>query len=778
MTALPFTVHADGSTSLTPDLTEAQRLLDQGFFLVDLHPYQKRPVGDNWNKHPVQAINPKATGYGMPLAANNLCSIDPDQVEMARAGVAAWGFDLEDLLGQGVRTSSTRPGSGGRSAFAADELEMLRWLPFAVFDDAGNSTTVLELRAKSENLQDCVPGVVYTDKRTGELCTQRYSNGRTFDEAPALPDAFARFWRLLSTDDDALREHTRQFVEAIAAAGHQINGKRPQFRPPMGSGEKLAFPSSYRAEYNRANDVESVLNRNGYNWHAREQRYSHPAATGAPGIRPIPGKDELWRSDHAGDPLHGTFDAWAAYVQLDHKGDLRAAEEAQRSAAMQELLQDFDTQADQPDNTEAPAQAAQGWQHPLTRVIELSDQPKPSVWLLPHFIAEGVVIIAGAHGVGKTTALLPLAMAAAGLHEPDYPLAPREWRHVVYVTEDSNQAERIIAGYAPSIGHTPSTVAERLHVVEAARMPADAVVMAAPWYRANYTRTVTTASGKALELSPLVVFDTKAAVFEEENENDNAEASKMIAAIKQRFAGLPTWIIGHVSKGDLSRDGAKSGMPTLRGASAFEGDANQTLFLVKERDDTRWLVRGKTRFEAKWEELLIKTYSTRTVALNVFEEQEELTLRWAIARPQGKTRQEMTAEAEEAAKRKQEAAKKLEMIDLINRACEEGEPLNRTGLAEEIGGRAETTKALIADVIEAGWAIEVTVPPELRTHQKRKRFLVGLTHGEREQYLKDGTIPPEKQEIPDTWKKQPKTSKTAQKEEPAEEDSTVPGGNA
>lgn len=350
MTALPFAIADDGSTtpSLTPDLSEAERLLDLDFSLVELHPYQKRPMGDNWNKHQALAINRKATGYGMPLAANNLCSIDPDQVEMARAGLAAWGFDLEDLLSQGVRTSSTRPGSGGRSAFAADDLEMLRWLTFAVFDDEGKSTTVLELRAKSENLQDCVPGVVYADKRTGELYTQRYCNGKTFDQAPALPDKFARLWRLLSSDDEALREHTRQFVEAIAAAGYQINGKRPQFRPPMGSGERLAFPSSYRAEYNRANDVESVLNRNGYNWHAKEQRYSHPSATGAPGIRAIPGKDGLWRSDHAGDPLHGTFDAWAAYVQLDHKGDLRAAEEALQQAATAAVRDEFEQEAAEP----------------------------------------------------------------------------------------------------------------------------------------------------------------------------------------------------------------------------------------------------------------------------------------------------------------------------------------------------------------------------------------------------------------------------------------------
>ena len=442
--------------------------------------------------------------------------------------------------------------------------------------------------------------------------------------------------------------------------------------------------------------------------------------------------------------------------------DSLSDEDVQRIALAHQRIQQADVDLADIDQQISQHPGQPGWQHPLTRVVELSDKPKPPVWLLPHFIAEGVVIIAGAHGVGKTTVLLPLAMAVAGLHEPGYPLAPREWRHVVYITEDRPQAERIIAGYAPSIGLTHRTVAERLHVVEAARMPADDVVLAAPWYQDNYTRTVTTVSGKALELPPLVVFDTKAAVFEEENENDNAEASRMIAAIKQRFAGMPTWVIGHVSKGDLSRDGAKSGMPTLRGASAFEGDANQTLFLVKEQDETRWLVRGKTRFEAKWDELLIKTYSTSTVALNVFDEPEELTLRWSIASPQKKTRQEISAEATEEAKRKQEADKKLEMIDLINKACAEGEPLNRTGLAQEIGGNAKATKDLISEIIELGWAIEVSVPPELRTHPRRKKFLVGLSNGEREQYLKERTIPPEKLEIPDTWKKQPRASKAAQ----------------
>lgn len=328
--------------SVKPDLSEARRLLDTGMKLVRLHDYQKRPIGEEWNKHAAKCIDPGATGYGLPLAVNNLCSIDPDHMEMARIAMKAWGFDLDDLLAHGVRTASTRPGSGGRSAFAADEMEMCRWIPFRVFDDEGNGITILELRAKSANLQDCVPGLVYTDKKTGELCTQTYANDNRFDDAPELPDNFARFWRLLSTQDDELREFDRIAFEAIRDAGFKVNDKPPRHYEQMGNGETLPFEApGIRGPYNRENTVESIIERHDYSYHQREQRWSHPGATGAPGIRPIPGKDELWRSDHAGDRLHGTFDAWAAHVQLDHHGDVQAAVEAYQKAKQDEVISDF-----------------------------------------------------------------------------------------------------------------------------------------------------------------------------------------------------------------------------------------------------------------------------------------------------------------------------------------------------------------------------------------------------------------------------------------------------
>lgn len=345
------------------DLSEAQRLLDSDFTLVRLHDFTKRPIGDDWNKKAASHIAPDATGYGFPLAVNQRCSIDPDHVEMSRAGLKAWGFDLDELLSAGVRTRSTRPGSGGRSAFVEDPEGMCRWLSFRVFDDEGKSTTVLELRAKSANLQDCVPGVIYTDTKTGQVCSQEYAGDKRFDDEPSLPDDFARLWRYLSTDDEALREYERKFYEGIVAAGFTVNGKKPVLLPSMGSGEKLPFEAKgTRGEYNRQYTPADVIDRHGYRYHANIDRWSHPGATGAPGIRPIPGKDGLYRSDHAGDPLHGTFDAWAAYVQLDHKGDVEAAVAAYTAERKAATLQEFGGEEGQPVSLPSMAASSLAWQ--------------------------------------------------------------------------------------------------------------------------------------------------------------------------------------------------------------------------------------------------------------------------------------------------------------------------------------------------------------------------------------------------------------------------------
>ena len=305
---------------MTPDLNEAQRLISAGLHLVPLVPLTKQPSGLRWqDAPPVSEIDPQATGYGLPLAKNGLCSIDPDHWPLAVKGMAALGFDLEELMCAGVRTASTRPNSGGRSSFRAPDG--VRWVRFACKDSDGVRVIVLELRAGSSNLQDCVPGVVYADKQ-GELQTQTYANGRRLDEAPDVPPRLADWWRKCSADREFQREQQGLFFRAL--------GVEPVKSISTGApGEPLAFPApGIRGQYNADHRVEDILDRHGY---VRDRdRYAPPSASGAPGVRSIPGKDDLWRSDHASDPLHGTFDAWTAHVVLDHGGDVNAAIAARR----------------------------------------------------------------------------------------------------------------------------------------------------------------------------------------------------------------------------------------------------------------------------------------------------------------------------------------------------------------------------------------------------------------------------------------------------------------
>lgn len=391
--------------------------------------------------------------------------------------------------------------------------------------------------------------------------------------------------------------------------------------------------------------------------------------------------------------------------------------------------------------------------HALAKVIGFT-KPSPPKWVIPHFIAEGVVLIAGGHGVGKTTAILPLAMAAAGLHLPGYELAPKHWRSVIYVTEDTEQAKRIVAGYSEAIGKSLEAINKRVHLVAALRMSVDAVVNVADYYR-DYIRTITLENGQQVDIPPLVVFDTMAAVFQLENENDNAEASELVAAVKQRFEGLPVWIVSHVSKGNLTLDGAKSGAPTARGASAFEADANQVLYIVKEeKSPKRWLVRGKTRFEAKWPELEIITGHGDIKAHNEFGEEEELILRWGVAQPPAKTREEAAKEAKEEQEKAAAEQYKVMVLVELQRAHHIGEPHNRNSLHSTVKGDKQTLLRRIDEYMEDGLLIEVLVPREKRHHHQRSNYLVPLEPEAAAALMECGEVPQELLKVPASWLKE------------------------
>ncbi len=382
--------------------------------------------------------------------------------------------------------------------------------------------------------------------------------------------------------------------------------------------------------------------------------------------------------------------------------------------------------------------------HPLARFVDIDGTAKPPRWVIPGFIGHGVTVIAGAHGVGKTTALLPLAMTAAGLHGDD--LMPRQWRHVVYVTEDVEQARRILAGIVlhSNLGINFAAVRERLHIVEAVRLDPAFVAQVGTTYREQFTRSV-----EGVEVLPLVVLDTKSAVLALDNENDNSEASRMMAALKQGFDRLPVWLIGHVAKANLSRNDAL----TSRGASAIEGDANQTMFLIRE-GESRYLVQGKTRFEAKWPELEITSYTAQTVEPDEFGNMEAVMLRWGIAAPAQQSRKEAAEQAAEQQRKDDEASLRQDIRDAVQVAWMAGNPLNRAGVKAKVRRKASDVVAMLENLLNERWLYEVTVPAAVRLINSKAAFLVNLTTEEHEAVLSGDGLLEAKLAIPPSWQKQ------------------------
>ena len=396
----------------------------------------------------------------------------------------------------------------------------------------------------------------------------------------------------------------------------------------------------------------------------------------------------------------------------------------------------------------APGRAA-GDAHPLAQFVDFDTKPKAVSFIIPGVIQNDVITISGARGAGKTTAILPLAMVAAGLHHPDDPLAPKHWRHVVYIVEDVAQAQRIVAGVVEhgNLGIKAEDVQERLHIVPAKRLPPAHVAQVGKLYRDRFTRIV-----KGVEVLPLVVLDTKAAVLALENENDNSESSRAIAAMRQDFAGLPTWIVGHIPKAQFGRTDVAA--LSDRGAISFESDVTQNVYLVAEGDQRYLLLGGKKRFEPRWTELQIVSHKAEVTAYDEWGDPVPTTLRWSIVTPPDMSREEARQEAQEAAERARRGDMRQAIFDAVQIAWQGGNPINKTGVKSAVRGfKTQDVGQEVEALLSEGWLHEVEVPKAQRTNAKRDRFLVKLDTPEHDVFMRSGIVPAAKLVIPQSWRK-------------------------
>ena len=285
----------------------------------------------------------------------------------------------------------------------------------------------------------------------------------------------------------------------------------------------------------------------------------------------------------------------------------------------------------------AAASAESETEHPLSlsrSVKSGAGEVTVFEYIYDDFMSTGVNVVAGAPGVGKTTLIVPMALATAHLCPADYQLKPAVRRNVIIVTESVVQVQRVIYSLY-SWGHTGASTAdfdERVRVIGAQRLDPKIVAQVSSEYR-SWTVDNRKADGGVHAALPLVLFDTANAVFDLENENDNAEVGRAMAYIKQAFEGFPVIIVSHTAK---ALGSGESDYLSPRGASAWTGDAQGVYTVFKdgeEPDSPRVLKATKVRFPTAYPELTFDLVTNRETHKDVLGFDKEIWFSHSVARP-------------------------------------------------------------------------------------------------------------------------------------------------
>jgi hypothetical protein len=233
-------------------------------------------------------------------------------------------------------------------------------------------------------------------------------------------------------------------------------------------------------------------------------------------------------------------------------------------------------------------QAPKGWPE---RHLSIG-QIKPIRYMVKGFWAHSFMVLAGQPGIGKTTAIISLCMVMAGLQAKDCELTATKKRKTIIVTEDSDQVERTLTGYARHYGISAKALSQWFVIIDAKRSNVKDLLMLAHNVIKHTVDNV----------RPLLVLDTANATMDIDNENDNSEVGAYIAALKQTIyiqLDTPVCIITHTNK-TISKSDSDA---TARGASAFTGDATLTGVLFEDETKTRYMRLVKTRYQPNFREI-------------------------------------------------------------------------------------------------------------------------------------------------------------------------------
>jgi KaiC/GvpD/RAD55 family RecA-like ATPase len=338
------------------------------------------------------------------------------------------------------------------------------------------------------------------------------------DEAPGLPAKFLEWWTRMDSDLEFKREQQSLFGGPDAVLS--ISGK----------GGKLALASPMRRHYNAAHEVVDILVRHAY-VSADNERWAPPTATGSPCVRSIPDRNGLWQSDHASDPLHGTFDAWLAHCVLDHGGEVAAAELAYKPVLDADILSDFNVVGP---STKKPMRY---------RFVKMSEFKlhRPMSWLIRRVFPRAEIgAVFGETGSGKSFFVIDLVLAIA---------RGQEWNG--YKVTQGNVAY-VVAEGAGSF-HLRTDAYAKHHGVDVDELPFYVLGDAPNMLDDAAVGELLAALAEHADLK-VVVLDTLAQVTSGANENSGEDMGRALAAAKRisKATGAVVLIVAHTGK-DASR---------------------------------------------------------------------------------------------------------------------------------------------------------------------------------------------------------------------------------
>jgi hypothetical protein len=341
-------------------------------------------------------------------------------------------------------------------------------------------------------------------------------------------------------------------------------------------------------------------------------------------------------------------------------------------------------------------------------------------WVINKIIPEGVGVISGSAGVGKTSALIPLVLAVAGFKSPICDLEVEMPRRVIYFTEDDEQVMLILNGMRTFLKWDDpiwDRVIERFQVIASQRLTV------AQLQDVMIESQVDVVKHRGIETSPLMVFDTSSANFDLLNENDNSQASGFMAVLKQAYSrwGVSSWIITHLAKTAKGAGIEAAQNSTARGAGSVEGDGMWTAVLSSEQNNNegpRILKMGKRRQESIHNEIVFDGSIQYAQATDRFGETVDIEYRYTVPRKSSTENRRIETGRKEFSQLQQD------ILDIVPDLPYPSGTDVRIALKKDKNAVTAAIKSLMG--LPTGLRL-VPLPPEIKAKGRKTDYLMAVT---------------------------------------------------